>query len=149
MSSYHPAMTERNHNAKAATIRRWFELSERKDWAAVSELIDVNAYFWLDHTVGTAARTAEELAEAMAEEAWDDIHFEIDSITEGHDGRIFVQLTRSGTLSQGSVWRGVHGAGQTVTRTAIDIFTFNEAGKIVGEELYEDALSIMRQLGQG
>jgi hypothetical protein len=35
-----------------------------------------------------------------------------------------------------------------VTREQIAIITFDDEGKIVGEEVYEDALSIMRQLGK-
>ena len=133
---------------KAATIRKFLELCDRKDWVGIGEFIGVG-YSWLDHTVGTVGRTPTELAIATAEdEAWEDPHFQIDHLTEGTDGRVFVQMTRTGTLPQGSVWRGVQGTGQMVTRKQIDIITFDDEGKIVGEEGYEDALSIMRQLGK-
>lgn len=133
---------------KAATIRKFFDLCDRKDWNAIGDLIG-EGYCWIDHTTGTVSRTPKELAVATAEDdAWEDPHMEIDHLTEGADGRIFVQMTRTATLPPGREWRGVQGTGQKVTRKAIDIITFNDEGKVIGEEGYEDALSIMRQLGK-
>jgi ketosteroid isomerase-like protein len=133
---------------KAATIRRFLELCDRKDWDAIEEFIG-DGYSWLDHTVGTVSRTPEELAIGMSEDdAWQDPHFEVHHLTEGTDGRVFVQMTRTGTLPPGREWRGIQGTGQEVTREQIDIISFDDEGKIVGEEGYEDALSIMRQLGK-
>jgi hypothetical protein len=82
------------------------------------------------------------------DDAWQDPHFEAHHLTEGTDGRVFVQMTRTGTLPPGRERRGIQGTGQEVTREQIDIITFDDEGKIVGEEGYEDALSIMRQLGK-
>jgi hypothetical protein len=133
---------------KEGTIRKYFELVDRKEWGAIGELIG-DYSFWLDHTVRTVARTPEEFAVAMAEgDAWEDPHMEIHQLTEGTDGRVFVQMTRTGTLPPGRDWRGIQGTGQKVTREAIDIITFDGEGKIVAEEGYEDALSIRRQLGK-
>ena len=134
---------------KVATVRRFFDLCDRHDWDAMRELIG-EGYTWIDHTTGTVSRTPKELAIATAEDdAWEDHHTEIDHLTEGADGRLFVQMTRTATLPSGNEWRGLHGNGQRVTREAIDIITFDEEGKIVGEEGYEDALSIERQLVAG
>ena len=57
---------------------------------------------------------------------------------------MFVQLTVTQTLGTGSEWRGVKGSGQRVTWSMIDIFTFNDEGRV--EEAYFDAQAIMRQL---
>jgi hypothetical protein len=40
----------------------------------------------------------------------------------------------------------VKGSGQRVTWSMIDIFTFNDEGRVTVEEAYFDVLSIMRQL---
>jgi len=119
---------------KVATVRRFFDLCDRHDWDAMGELIG-EGYTWIDHTA--------------EDDAWEDHHTEIDRLTEGTDGRLFVQMTRTATLPSGNEWRGLHGNGQRVTREAIDIITFDEEGKIVGEEGYEDALSIERQIVEG
>ena len=92
---------------KAATIQRFLDLCDRKDWDAIAELIG-EGYSWLDHTVGTVSQTPEELAIGMAEDdAWEEPHFEVHRLTEGTDGRVFVQMTRTGTLPPGRVWRGI------------------------------------------
>jgi hypothetical protein len=44
-------------------------------------------------------------------------------------------------------WRSIKGTGQQVRWEFCDIFRFDSEGRIVGEELYGDSLSIMRQLG--
>ena len=131
---------------KAETIKQWFEISERKDWEAIAPYVG-DGYIWIDHTLGTVARTPDELLAATAEdEAWTDKRYAIDSAVEGVDGRMFVQLTVTQTLGTGSEWRGVKGSGQRVTWSMIDIFTFDDEGRVTVEEAYFDAQSIMRQL---
>jgi len=131
---------------KAETIKQWFEISERKDWEAIAQYV-ADGYIWIDHTLGTVARTPDELLASTAEdEAWTDKRYAIDSAVEGVDGRMFVQLTVTQTLGSGSEWRGVKGSGQRVTWSMIDIFTFNDEGRVTVEEAYFDGLSIMRQL---
>ena len=89
---------------KAETIKQWFEISERKDWAAIAPYV-ADDYIWIDHTLGTVARTPNELLAATAEdEAWTDKRYTIDSAVEGVDGRMFVQLTVTQTLGTGSEW---------------------------------------------
>ena len=131
---------------KAETVKQFFEISERKDWGAIAPYI-ADEYIWIDHTLGTVARTFDELLAATAEdEAWTDKRYSIDSVVEGGDGRLFVQLTVTQTLGSGREWRGVKGLGQRVTWSMIDIFTFNDEGRVTVEEAYFDAHSIMRQL---
>ena len=131
---------------KAETVKQFFEISERKDWGAIAPYV-ADDYIWIDHTLGTVARTPDELLAATAEdEAWTDKRYSIGSAVEGVDGRLFVQLTVTQTLGSGSEWRGVKGLGQRVTWSMIDIFTFNDEGRVTVEEAYFDAHSIMRQL---
>jgi hypothetical protein len=131
---------------KVETIKQWFEISERKDWEAIAPYVG-GGYIWIDHTLGTVARTPDELLASTAEdEAWTDKRYAIDSAVEGVDGRMFVQLTVTQTLGEGSEWRGVKGSGQRVTWSMIDIFTFNDEGRVTVEEAYFDAQSINRQL---
>ena len=131
---------------KEETIKQWFEISERKDWSAIAPHV-AGEYIWIDHTLGAVARTPDELLAATAEdEAWTDKRYAIDSAVEGVDGRMFVQLTVTQTLGEGSEWRGVKGSGQRVTWSLMDIFTFNDEGRVTVEEAYFDAQSIMRQL---
>ena len=131
---------------RAETIKQWFEISERKDWEAIAPYVD-DGYIWIDHTLGKVDRTPDELLAATAEdEAWTDKRYAIDSAVEGVDGRMFVQLTVTQTLGTGSEWRGVQGSGQRVTWSMIDIFTFNDEGRVTVEEAYFDAQLINRQL---
>jgi hypothetical protein len=64
---------------------------------------------------------------------------------EATDGTLIVQATVTRTLT--GQWRSVEPNGQTVTTHVCVIFRFNEDGLIIYEEQYEDALSVMRQLG--
>ena len=86
------------------------------------------------------------LASTAEDEAWTDKSYTIDDAVEGADGRMFVQVTVTQTLGSGSEWRGVKGSGQRVTWSMIDIFTFNDEGRVTVEEAYFDAQSINRQL---
>jgi hypothetical protein len=71
--------------------------------------------------------------------------FVIDRTIETSDGALIVQGTVTQILT--GEWRGVKGTGQQVRREICEIFRFDADGRIVFEEGYEDALSIMRQLG--
>jgi hypothetical protein len=78
---------------KAETIKQWFEISERKDWDAIARYV-ADEYMWVDHTLGTVARTPNEPLAATAEdEAWTDKSYTIDDAVEGVDGRMFVWVT--------------------------------------------------------
>ena len=91
-------------------------------------------------------RRADGLQLALAEaQAWSEQTFAIDSWYETTDGSLIVLATVMRTLV--GEWRGVAPAGQRVTNKVCDIFRSDEDGFIVHEELFEDALAVMRQLG--
>ena len=64
---------------------------------------------------------------------------------ETTDRAVIVLLDITDTLT--GEWRGIKGTGQQVRREMCDIFRFDEEGRVISEEAYEDALSITRQLG--
>jgi ketosteroid isomerase-like protein len=124
------------------TVRTYWAASDRADWEAAAGCVG-SGFTWVDHTYSDAPM---DYALASAEaEAWSDQTFAIDEWFEATDGTLIVQATVTRTLT--GTWRGVEPRGQQVTNKICDIFRFNEDGLIVHEELYEDALAVMRQLG--
>jgi hypothetical protein len=127
------------------TVRAFWDACERREYEACRPLIG-DGYIAIDHTLGFVATTPEELRAAQVEDAaWSDWKYAIDRASETTDGALVVQATFTATLT--GEWRSVKGTGQFVRREVCDIFRFDADGRIVVEEIYEDALSIMRQLG--
>ena len=128
------------------TIREWFSLVERKDNQAIGERFVGEGYTWIDHTNGVVATTQEQLEAAMVEDSQlSDRKYVIKEAFETTDGAVIVLLSITDTLT--GEWRGIKGTGQQVHREMCDIFRFDTDGRVISEEAYEDALSIMRQLG--
>jgi ketosteroid isomerase-like protein len=126
------------------TIRAFWGACERRDYEAAGRLIG-DGYTWIDHTTDVVATTPEELQAALEEDlAWSDQKFEIESTHEVGD-TVVVRAVVTQTLT--GTWRSIQGHGQQVRREICDIFRFDADGRIVVEELYEDALSLTRQLG--
>jgi hypothetical protein len=124
------------------TVRAYWAASDRANWEAARRCVG-DGFTWVDHTYGDAPMEGElALAEAQA---WSDQTFEINQWHEATDGTLVVQATVTRTLT--GTWRGVEPSRQRVTNAICDIFRFNEDGLIVHEELYEDALAVMSQLG--
>ncbi len=127
------------------TVRAFWDACERKDYGAAGQLTG-NGYVWIDHTTDVVATTPDELTVALEEDlAWSGQKFRIDQAVDLADGRLLVQATITQSLT--GEWRHIKGTGQHVRRLVCDIFSFDADGRIVVEELYEDALSILRQLG--
>jgi hypothetical protein len=127
------------------SVRAFFRAVERNDFETLSRLVG-GTYIWIDHTTDVVARTPEELQAAKEEDsAWSDREFVIDRAMATSDGAMVVQMTVTQTLT--GEWRSVKGTGQRVRREICEIFRFDSEGRIVVEEMYEDALSLMRQLG--
>jgi SnoaL-like polyketide cyclase len=78
-------------------------------------------------------------------DAWSDETIEITQVSETTDGAVIAQATVTRTLT--GAWRSVDPRGQRVSKDHCTIFRFDADGRIVLEEQYEDALSVMRQLG--
>jgi ketosteroid isomerase-like protein len=127
------------------TVRAYWAASERGDWEAAGRCIG-SGYTWIDHTTEIVANTPEELMAARDEaDAWSDETIEITRVMETTDGAVIAQATVTRTLT--GVWRSVEPRGQRVRKDHCTIFRFDAEGRIVFEEQYEDALSVMRQLG--
>ena len=128
------------------TIRTYFDLCERKDYRAVAERLIGDGYTYIDHTTDVVANTPEQLEAALVEDLqWSEQKFGIKQAIETTDGALVVLATLTQTLT--GEWHSIKGAGQQVRWEFCDIFRFDGEGRIVGEELYGDGLSIMRQLG--
>jgi ketosteroid isomerase-like protein len=124
------------------TVRAYWDASDRADWEAAGRCVG-EGYTWVDYTLGT---TPTDGALAIAEaQAWSDQTFQITRWYDATDGTLIVQATVTRTLT--GLWRSVEPKGQRVTTQVCVIFRFNEDGLIVYEEQYEDALSVMHQLG--
>ena len=124
------------------TVRAYWAASDGADWEAAGSCVG-NGFTWVDHTYGdTPMEGTLALAEAQA---WSDQAFAIDEWYNATEGTLIVLATVTRTLT--GPWRGVEPRGQRVTTKICDIFRFNEEGLIVHEELFEDALAVMRQLG--
>jgi ketosteroid isomerase-like protein len=127
------------------TVRAFFTAVEREDFETLSRLVSPE-YIWIDHTTDIVARTPEQLRASVEEDAaWSDRRFVIDRVMDTTHGDLVVQITNTQTLT--GEWRSVKGNGQRVRREILEIFRFDTEGRIVVEEMYEDALSLMQQLG--
>ena len=124
------------------TVRAYWAASDRADWEAAGRCIG-DGFTWVDHTYGHAPMDAQLALEEA--QAWSDQSLEIDEWYEAIDGTLIVLATVTRTLT--GQWRGVAPRGQRVTNKVCDIFQFDEDGLIVHDELFEDALAVMRQLG--
>jgi ketosteroid isomerase-like protein len=123
-------------------VRAYWAASDRADWDAAARLVAAG-FTWIDHTYGDAPMDGEAaFAEARA---WSQQTFAIDEWYEATDGTLVVLATVTKTLT--GEWRGVEPKGQRVTSKICDIFRFDDEGLIVHEEMFEDALAVMRQLG--
>lgn len=127
------------------TVRAYWEASSRRDYEAAARCIG-DGYVWIDHTKEVEARTPDQLREALQEDAaWRDRRFEIERVLETTDGALVVQATMTGTLE--GRWRGVEGRGRRIARAICTIFRFDARGRIISEECYTDALTLLAQLG--
>ena len=105
-----------------------------------------DGYTYIDHTTDVVAATPQQLEAALVEDLqWSDQKFGIKQAIETTDGALVVLATLTQTLT--GEWRSIKGTGQRVRREICEIFRFDGEGRIVGEKLYGDSLSIMRQLG--
>jgi hypothetical protein len=128
------------------TIRTYFDLCERKDYRAVANRLIGEGYTYIDHTTDVVATTSQQLEAALVGDLqWSDQKFGIKQALETTDGALVVLATLTQTLT--GEWRSIKGSGQQVRWEFCDIFRFDGEDRIVSEELYGDALSIMHQLG--
>jgi predicted ester cyclase len=130
---------------KRQTVEAYWDASAKSDYATAGACV-ASGYTWIDHVRGVTATTMEQLLEAQAEDAaWSDRSFDIVSALETTDGALVVQATVSGTLN--GEWCSVRGGGQHVSFDARVIFRFDDDARIVSEEHYSDALTVLKQVG--
>jgi ketosteroid isomerase-like protein len=128
-----------------ATVREFFRAVEREDFDTLARLVGPG-YIWIDHTTDAIASTPEDLQAAVEEDAaWSEREFLIERAMTGTDGTVIVQITNTQTLT--GEWRSIRGSGQRVRREICEIFHFDAEGPIVVEEMYEDTVPLLRQLG--
>jgi hypothetical protein len=126
------------------TIRTYFDLCERKHYRAVANRLIGDGYTWIDHTTDVVATTPQELEAALVEDLqWSDQKFVIKQAIETTDGAVVVQATVTQTLT--GEWRSIKGKGQQVERSVTSSASIPKVGSLA-RKMYEDALSIMRQL---
>jgi predicted ester cyclase len=133
--------------SKLDTVRAYYAASERNDQEAAGECVaGVPGFVWVDRQKGVECRTIDDFVDAISEDtAWSDSrNFDITNSMETTDGALVVQVTISGNLN--GPWCHLTGDGQRVTFDACVIFRFDEDNKIVLEDHYADALTVMRQL---
>jgi ketosteroid isomerase-like protein len=126
------------------TVRAYWDASARGDYETAGRCIG-DGYVWVDHTREVVARATEELQRALQEDsAWSDRTFDITNAVETTDGTLVVQATISGTLT--GTWHSIVARGQRVSSATCSIFRFDAQHRIVWEEHYSDALTIMKKL---
>ena len=129
---------------KLETVEAYWDASAKSDYAAAGACV-ANGYTWIDHVRGTTAETIEQLLEAQAEDAaWSNRSFNIIRALETTDGALVVQAAISGTLD--GEWCSVRGSGQHVSFDACVIFRFDDEARILSEEHYSDALTVLNQV---
>jgi ketosteroid isomerase-like protein len=130
---------------KLDAVRAYWDASARRDYEAAGRCIG-EGYVWIDHSEEVEARTPDQLHQAMQEDAaWRDRRFVIEQALETADGALVVQATVTGTLD--GQWRSIEAHGRRVSRALCTIFRFDDEGRIIFEECYTDALTVMVQLG--
>ena len=131
--------------SKLETVRTYWAASARSDYETAGACVALPGYVWIDHTKGIVAETMEQLLESQAEDAaWSQRTFDITNASETTDGALVVQATISGTLN--GEWCSLQGTGQRAHFDACVIFRFDDAGKILSEEHYSDALTVVQQI---
>jgi predicted ester cyclase len=129
------------------TALRYLDASMRHDVAVAATFIGPG-YSYTNHAQGIAARTVEELiAASVGDDSWTDRAFDVARVVETANGDTVVVQGTLTNVHPGSTWRGVAATGRRVTLDCCHILRFNEDGLIVAQEVYEDLLTVMEQLG--
>ena len=78
-------------------------------------------------------------------DAWTDKAFEIQRVFDGLDNTVVMQYTV--TQAHSGSRRGIPATGKRATGTACTLLRFDQSGRVLSEENYADALTVMRQIG--
>jgi len=130
---------------RVETARAYLDAGFSGDNDAAARLLG-ESYVWIDHCQGVVAESIEDLLRVAEEHAgWTDREFKIDRIMETLDGTVIAQGTL--TQTQMGTWRSIPPTGKRVTIPCCEIIRFDQEGRVIAEEAYQDDLSIMKQLG--
>jgi steroid delta-isomerase-like uncharacterized protein len=129
----------------AAAALAFLRAAYVQDHEACARLLG-ESYTLTDRALDHVYRTPEELRESIREDAaWADRELDIERVLETADGTVVVQATMTGTHA--GLWRGLSATGKRVVMPVCYIFDFDSAGRIIGEDKYEDHFAVARCLG--
>ena len=126
-----------------ALVRRWVELWNNQNVAAVDELVAADFVRYDPNTPEVRGATAEKQLITMVLAAFPDIHFTIEDLVAEGDmvaGRYTLRGTHQGE------WLGIPPTNNAVTLTVSEIYRIAE-GKIAEQWVLLDALGMLQQLG--
>jgi steroid delta-isomerase-like uncharacterized protein len=124
-------------------VRRWIELWNNQNVAAVDELVTTDFVRHDPNTPEVRGATAEKQLITMVLTAFPDIHFTIEDLVAEGDmaaGRYTLRGTHQGE------WLGIPPTHKAVTLTVSEFYRIAE-GKIAEQWVLLDALGMLQQLG--
>lgn len=143
MSSDDAVATSRNVDNALAFI----DAMVHDDQAAAATLIG-STFSIANHAQGYVASTVDELIEAANGVAsWTDKVFELRRVIESADGTAVVVQGRLSNTHTGGSWRGLKPTGVRVALDACYVVNFDTEGRIVSQDIYEDHLTVLEQIG--
>jgi steroid delta-isomerase-like uncharacterized protein len=110
--------------------------------------------FWTDDSIdhflaaGISVRGAHDLTKWFQDlfAAVPDWHVEIENTIDDGDRQAVVQWRGGGTFT-GAPFLGIEPAGRTIDLRAVDVFRFDENGKVESNTVYYDGAEFARQVG--
>jgi steroid delta-isomerase-like uncharacterized protein len=110
--------------------------------------------FWTDDSVdhfvaaGRSVRGAQALTQWFREllDAVPDWHMEIENVVDDGERQAVVQWRGSGTFT-GGPFLGIESTGKPIELQGVDVFRFDENGKVVTNTVYYDGAEFARQIG--
>ena len=100
------------------------------------------------HAQGYRASTIDELVEAADGVAsWTDYDFHVERVIDAADGSAVVVHGVLSSTHTGSAWRGLAPTGKRVTFDACFILSFDDEGRIVSQDIFEDHFTVLEQIG--
>jgi steroid delta-isomerase-like uncharacterized protein len=110
--------------------------------------------FWTDDSVdhfvaaGRSVRGAQALTQWFREllDAVPDWHMEVENVVDDGERQAVVQWRGSGTFT-GGPFLGIESTGKPIELQGVDVFRFDENGKVVTNTVYYDGAEFARQIG--
>ncbi len=133
--------------ARSDVARAFVQAGFRGDDETSASLIGPG-FTVIKHPEGLRASTVEELlAAAAGVRSWSDYEFDIERVIEAADGSAVVVQGVLRSTHTGSDWRGLAPTGRRITLDACYILGFDTEGRIISQDIYEDHLTVLQQIG--